>query len=295
MLRVLADLRPMGTVGPVPLTEVRDVLADRLRSLEVDPPANRYGRVFVGSPHQARGRSFKVVFVPGLAERLFPQKLREDPLLLDELRHRLARRPHRTSPIAPTSNACCCAWPSGAAAERALHLLSAHRNLRSACARAVVLRARNHARGHRPRARSPDARADGGAGVAREPCVAGAGRCGGCHRRPRARPLGASAVDAEQRRRQRACALHAHAERLSQALGHRAVGAGGEAMVAVRRSRARHRCHACVPADAAARQRARIPCRRFRNTPRVRINSFCPPHIASRRSKSRSRSSGWIR
>jgi ATP-dependent helicase/DNAse subunit B len=76
----------MGTVGPVPLTEVRDVLADRLRSLEVDPPAHRYGRVFVGSPHQARGRSFKIVFVPGLAERLFPQKLREDPLLLDDLR-----------------------------------------------------------------------------------------------------------------------------------------------------------------------------------------------------------------
>jgi ATP-dependent helicase/nuclease subunit B len=90
VLRVLADLRPMGTVGPVPLTEVRDVLADRLLSLEIDPPANRYGRVFVGSPHQARGRSFKVAFVPGLAERLFPQKLREDPLLLDELRTDLA-------------------------------------------------------------------------------------------------------------------------------------------------------------------------------------------------------------
>jgi CRISPR/Cas system-associated exonuclease Cas4 (RecB family) len=90
VLRVLADLRPMGTVGPVPLTEVRDVLADRLRLLEVDPPANRYGRVFVGSPHQARGRSFRVVFTPGLAERLFPQKLREDPLLLDEMRDGLA-------------------------------------------------------------------------------------------------------------------------------------------------------------------------------------------------------------
>jgi CRISPR/Cas system-associated exonuclease Cas4 (RecB family) len=89
VLRVLADLRPMGAVGPVPLTEVRDVLADRLRSLEIDPPTHRYGRVFVGSPHQARGRSFRVVFVPGLAERLFPQKLRDDPLLLDELRHQL--------------------------------------------------------------------------------------------------------------------------------------------------------------------------------------------------------------
>jgi ATP-dependent helicase/DNAse subunit B len=73
----------------VTLTEVRDVLADRLRSLEVDPPAHRYGRVFIGSPHQARGRAFRIVFVPGLAERLFPQKLREDPLLVDDLRSEL--------------------------------------------------------------------------------------------------------------------------------------------------------------------------------------------------------------
>ena len=86
VLRVLADLRPMATVGPVSLTEVRDVLAERLLSLEVDPPTNRYGRVFVGGPHQTRGRVFRVVFAPGLAERLFPQKLREDPLLLDDLR-----------------------------------------------------------------------------------------------------------------------------------------------------------------------------------------------------------------
>jgi superfamily I DNA/RNA helicase/CRISPR/Cas system-associated exonuclease Cas4 (RecB family) len=91
VLGVLADLRPMGAVGPVGLTEVRDVLADRLMSLEVDPPANRYGRVFIGSPHQARGRAFRAVFVPGLAERLFPQKLREDPLLLDDLRRDLAQ------------------------------------------------------------------------------------------------------------------------------------------------------------------------------------------------------------
>jgi CRISPR/Cas system-associated exonuclease Cas4 (RecB family) len=89
VLRVLADLRPMAAVGPVSLVEVRDVLAARLLSLEVEPPANRYGRVFVGSPHQARGRVFKVVFAPGLAERMFPQKLREDPLLLDDLRQDL--------------------------------------------------------------------------------------------------------------------------------------------------------------------------------------------------------------
>lgn len=86
VLRVLADLRPMAEIGPVSLTEVRDVLVERLRTLEASPPTRRYGRVFVGSPHQARGRVFDVVFVPGLAERVFPQRLREDPMLLDEAR-----------------------------------------------------------------------------------------------------------------------------------------------------------------------------------------------------------------
>jgi ATP-dependent helicase/nuclease subunit B len=89
VLRVLADLRPMAAVGPVTLAEVRDVLADRLAALEVEPPAHRYGRVFVCSPEQVRGRAFRVGFVPGLAERLFPQKLHEDPLLLDDLRHEI--------------------------------------------------------------------------------------------------------------------------------------------------------------------------------------------------------------
>jgi len=89
VLRVLADLRPMAAVGPVTLAEVRDVLADRLAALEVEPPAHRYGRVFVCSPDQVRGRAFRVVFVPGLAERLFPQKVREDPLLLDDLRREI--------------------------------------------------------------------------------------------------------------------------------------------------------------------------------------------------------------
>ncbi|HEX2444993.1 MAG TPA: PD-(D/E)XK nuclease family protein [Vicinamibacterales bacterium] len=86
VLRVLAGLRPMAAVGPVSLAEVRNVLSERLLSLEIEAPARRYGRVFVGSPHQARGRAFRVVFIPGLAERMFPQKPREDPLLLDEQR-----------------------------------------------------------------------------------------------------------------------------------------------------------------------------------------------------------------
>ena len=85
-LRVLADLAPMGAIGPVTLEEATDVLTDRLTGIEADPPARRYGRVLVASPTQLRGRSFDVVFVPSLAERMFPQKPREDPLLLDDLR-----------------------------------------------------------------------------------------------------------------------------------------------------------------------------------------------------------------
>ncbi|MGE3276556.1 MAG: PD-(D/E)XK nuclease family protein [Vicinamibacterales bacterium] len=89
VLRVLGELEPLGLVGPVTLREVRDVLAPRLLTLTAEPPRRRHGRVFIGTPDQARGRRFRVVFVPGLAERIFPQRLREDPLLLDERRRRL--------------------------------------------------------------------------------------------------------------------------------------------------------------------------------------------------------------
>ena len=92
VLRILADLRPMATVGPVSLDEVRSVLAERLRLVEREPPARRYGRVLVTSPARARGRAFRVVFLPGLAERMFPQKPRQDPLLLDPARERLDPR-----------------------------------------------------------------------------------------------------------------------------------------------------------------------------------------------------------
>jgi CRISPR/Cas system-associated exonuclease Cas4 (RecB family) len=84
VLRMIAELRPMSEIGPVSLEEARNVIADRLRMLEMDPPRHRYGRVFVGSPQQARGRTFRVVFVAGLAERMFPQKPHEDPMLLDD-------------------------------------------------------------------------------------------------------------------------------------------------------------------------------------------------------------------
>jgi RecB family exonuclease len=89
VLTVLAALRPLDVIGPVALGEVRGVLAGELTTLAERPPAARYGRVFVGAVEHARGRSFEVVFLPGLAERMFPQKPREDPILLDALRRDL--------------------------------------------------------------------------------------------------------------------------------------------------------------------------------------------------------------
>ncbi|MGQ0736880.1 MAG: PD-(D/E)XK nuclease family protein, partial [Acidobacteriota bacterium] len=89
VLRVLRELGPLAEVGPVSLREVRDVLTPRLLTLTRHPPRRRHGAVFVGTPSAARGRSFRVVFVPGLAERVFPQRLREDALLLDDRRERL--------------------------------------------------------------------------------------------------------------------------------------------------------------------------------------------------------------
>ncbi len=89
VLATLGELRPMADVGPVPLTEVQAVLAERLTELQAEPPARRYGRVFVGGPEHVRGRAFDIVFVPGLAERMFPQKARQDPILLDGVRRRL--------------------------------------------------------------------------------------------------------------------------------------------------------------------------------------------------------------
>ncbi len=83
VLSLLAELAPMAPVGPVGLEEVRLVLARRLTELCVPPSGRRYGRVFVAPVESVRGLSFDVVFVPGLAEKMFPQKVLQDPLLRD--------------------------------------------------------------------------------------------------------------------------------------------------------------------------------------------------------------------
>jgi CRISPR/Cas system-associated exonuclease Cas4 (RecB family) len=82
----LAELEPMREVGPLDLREVRLVLEQRLTDV-IDPPAaSRYGKIYIATPDEARGMEFDVVFVPGLAEKMFPQKVVEDPILPDASR-----------------------------------------------------------------------------------------------------------------------------------------------------------------------------------------------------------------
>lgn len=89
VLAALAELAPMAPVGPVELDEVLQVLATRLTDVKSPPPRARYGSVLVAPAEAARGLAFDVVFVPGLAERLFPRRIAEDPILLDETRRQL--------------------------------------------------------------------------------------------------------------------------------------------------------------------------------------------------------------
>ncbi|HVS65515.1 MAG TPA: PD-(D/E)XK nuclease family protein [Thermoanaerobaculia bacterium] len=89
VLALLAELRPMAEVGPVALAQVHQVLSERLGFLQESPGERRYGKVFVATIPEISGRSFDVVFVPGLAEGIFPRPASEDPLLLDEYRRAL--------------------------------------------------------------------------------------------------------------------------------------------------------------------------------------------------------------
>ena len=89
VLATLAELDPMADAGPVALSEVRQVLSERLLELRLPPARDRKGRVCVAPIDAVRGLDFDVVCVPGLAERLFPRKIAEDPILLDDARSAL--------------------------------------------------------------------------------------------------------------------------------------------------------------------------------------------------------------
>jgi ATP-dependent helicase/nuclease subunit B len=118
VLGVLAELKPMAPVGPVELDEVALVLGPRLRDLVVPPPRRRYGAVLVTTPHAARGLAFDVVFVPGLAEKVFPGKIVEDPILRDAERDTLRAPLLATQPARVAAERLALRLAVGAASER---------------------------------------------------------------------------------------------------------------------------------------------------------------------------------
>ncbi|MBM3465180.1 MAG: Dna2/Cas4 domain-containing protein [Armatimonadetes bacterium] len=92
VIRKLGQLDPMGPVGPVTLDEVRLALGQHLAEVTSRQKNRRYGAVYVASTANARGLQFDVVFTPGLAERVFPARIVEDPILLDEAREEVSAR-----------------------------------------------------------------------------------------------------------------------------------------------------------------------------------------------------------
>ena len=86
ILSALAQLEIVRNVGPVGLKDVLGILRERLGEVSARKSPSPGGEVLVASIDESRGRVFDVVFVPGLAEKLFPQRVVEDPLLSDEQR-----------------------------------------------------------------------------------------------------------------------------------------------------------------------------------------------------------------
>ena len=85
--RAIDDLAGLDAVAaPAALESFLDLAESALAARSV--PIGRFGDegVNVLSLEQARGLSFKAVFIPGLAERIFPSMARQDPLMSDRER-----------------------------------------------------------------------------------------------------------------------------------------------------------------------------------------------------------------
>jgi ATP-dependent helicase/nuclease subunit B len=86
IVELLEQLEPMADIGPVGLDEVLLALGPRLNTLRAAPEGVRYGKVWVGGIAEARGMTFRHVFVPGVNEGLFPRPPADDPLLPERAR-----------------------------------------------------------------------------------------------------------------------------------------------------------------------------------------------------------------
>ena len=90
VLEVLARLNELDLIGPCPSREVFADLARRALD-DASIPAGRFEKdgVFVGDVAAARGLRFRVVVLAEVAEGIFPARILQDPVLLDEERRAL--------------------------------------------------------------------------------------------------------------------------------------------------------------------------------------------------------------
>ncbi len=93
VLSLLAELGPLSDgASRVTIDELVAILEPRLSLIERPGVEQRAGRVLVTSADGIRGRSRRVVLMPGLAEGIVPEQPSEDPLLLEEVRAELPLR-----------------------------------------------------------------------------------------------------------------------------------------------------------------------------------------------------------
>ena len=189
VLRVLEQLRPMAEIGPVSLDEARDVIADRLQMLEIDPPRSAL-RPRVRRRAAAGAR-------PHVPRRLRRRARRADVSAAaargsDAARSRDARAARRRAAAAGGSRAqterLLLRLAVGAPTER---LWLSYPRLDTggiASARAELLRARRHARDHRAHSAAAAAAGARGRRRRRGARLAGAGAARRRDRRSRARP-----------------------------------------------------------------------------------------------------------
>ncbi len=88
-VRALAAIDRLGLDAT--FAEVREAIEEKLK--QKGPQAGKFqrGGVFIGDLLESRGLRFRAVIVPGLVEKSFPATGRQDPILLDRERRRLAR------------------------------------------------------------------------------------------------------------------------------------------------------------------------------------------------------------
>lgn len=90
VLRALLELEPLAALeqgaAEVDLDDVLLVLEARVTTSSDASDSTSEGAVLFAAPDDLAGLDFDVVFVAGLAEKVFPARIAEDPLLLDSAR-----------------------------------------------------------------------------------------------------------------------------------------------------------------------------------------------------------------